>query len=404
MLTNEANDRLTRVGPGTPMGELLRRYWFPVATSAELDQDPVQAVKILGENLALYRTDEGKLGLVSQRCPHRGASLAYGIPEEEGLRCPYHGWRFDQTGQCNGMPAEPEDSTFKHRIRIPAYPVQELGGLVWGYLGPEPVPLLPRWDTLVREDLDREIGITDLPINFLQAMENSLDPVHLEYLHARYMNYVRKRQGKPATAAEKHHVRIAFDVFKYGITKRRLLEGQAEDVTDWTIGHPILFPTILSLGTAEAPRFEFRIPRDDTHTTVYSLFCSQRAPGAEPRAGVPIYPIPYAHPDGSLVVDTVLGQDMMAWVTQGDISDRSTERLGNSDKGIILYRSVLLDHLRMVERGEDPPGVIRDPAENASLQVHREAGAHYQRTFLAASGEDHLDQVRGKRPVPQSAR
>jgi 5,5'-dehydrodivanillate O-demethylase len=103
-------------------------------------------------------------------------------------------------------------------------------------------------------------------------------------------------------------------------------------------------------------------------------------------------------------VDTVLGQDMMAWVTQGEISDRSTERLGNSDKGIILYRSVLLDHLRLVERGEDPPGVIRDPAENATLRVHREAGAHYQGTYLAASGEDHLDQVRGKRPLPQPAR
>jgi 5,5'-dehydrodivanillate O-demethylase len=105
------------------MGELLRRYWHPVATSAQLRDEPVLAVTLLGENLALYRTDSGKLGLVSQRCPHRGASLAYGIPEEEGLRCPYHGWRFDQRGQCNEQPAEPPESTFKDRIKIPAYPV-----------------------------------------------------------------------------------------------------------------------------------------------------------------------------------------------------------------------------------------------------------------------------------------
>src|ERR671929_1223807 len=210
MLTKEENELLTRVGPGTPMGNLLRRYWHPVATSAQLKDEPVLAVTLLGENLALYRTDGGKLGLVSQRCPHRGASLAYGIPEEEGLRCPYHGWRFDQTGQCNQQPAEPTDSTFKDRIKIPAYPVQEMGGLIWAYLGPEPAPLLPRYDLFVRDDLEREIGITRLPCNWLQIMENSLDPVHLEYLHSVYMNYVLKRAGRPAPTVTRHHARIAF--------------------------------------------------------------------------------------------------------------------------------------------------------------------------------------------------
>ena len=142
MLSKEMNERLTRVGPGTPLGNLLRCYWYPIARTPELDVEPVLAVTLLGEHLALYRTDSGKLGLVAQRCAHRGASLAYGIPEEEGLRCPYHGWRYDHTGQCNEQPAEPADSTFKDRIRIPAYPVEELGGFVWAYLGPEPVPLL----------------------------------------------------------------------------------------------------------------------------------------------------------------------------------------------------------------------------------------------------------------------
>jgi 5,5'-dehydrodivanillate O-demethylase len=229
MLSKEMNERLTRVGPGTPLGNLLRRYWFPIARTPELVDEPVLAVTLLGENLALFRSDSGKLGLVAQRCPHRGASLAYGIPEEGGIRCAYHGWCFDRTGQCIDQPAEPADSTFKDRIQVPAYPVQELGGFVWAYLGPQPVPLLPRWDVLVRADLDRSIGVTHLPINFLQAMENSMDPIHFEWLHAVYGNYVNKRQGKPPSMTPRKHEQIAFDVFEYGIYKRR---PRATDVAD----------------------------------------------------------------------------------------------------------------------------------------------------------------------------
>ncbi len=226
MLSNELNERLTRVGHGTPLGNLLRRYWFPIARTPELDAEPVLAVTLLGENLALFRSDAGALGLVAQRCPHRGASLAYGIPEDDGLRCPYHGWKFARDGQCLEQPAEPGDSTLNARIRVPAYAVQELGGLVWAYLGPEPVPLLPRWDILVRDDLDRSIGVTHLPCNWLQIMENSMDPIHFEWLHAVYGNYVNKRQGKPAAMTPRKHERIAFDVFEFGIYKRRLLEGE----------------------------------------------------------------------------------------------------------------------------------------------------------------------------------
>ena len=248
MLTKEANERLTQVGLGTPMGALLRRYWYPIATLPELVTEPVLAVTVLGENLALYRTDGGDLGLVAQRCPHRGASLAYGIAEADGLRCAYHGWKFDGAGSCLEQPAEPAESAFKNRVRVPAYPVQEMGGLIWAYLGPPPVPLLPRYDLFVRDDLEREIGITRLPCNWLQIMENSLDPVHLEYLHSMYMNYVLKRQGKPPASQTKHHERIAFDVFEYGIVKRRLWVGDSEDSDEWQVGHPILFPNILSVG------------------------------------------------------------------------------------------------------------------------------------------------------------
>src|SRR5437868_9976638 len=160
VLSKEMNERLTQLGPGTPLGNLLRRYWYPIARTPELDEEPVLAVTLLGENLALYRTEKGELGLVSQRCPHRGASLAYGIPEQDGLRCPYHGWKFSPGGSCLEQPAESPDSTFRERITIPAYPVQEMGGLVWAYLGPEPVPVLPRYDLFVRDDVTREIGIS----------------------------------------------------------------------------------------------------------------------------------------------------------------------------------------------------------------------------------------------------
>src|SRR5919199_1606812 len=377
MLTKELNERLTRVGPGTPMGNLLRHYWYPIARTPELDEEPVLAVTLLGENLALYRTDSGKLGLVSQRCPHRGASLAYGIPEDEGLRCPYHGWRFDQTGQCNEQPAEPPDSTFKDRIKIPAYPVQELGGLVWAYLGPEPVPLLPRWDILVRDDLERSIGVTHLPINFLQAMENSMDPIHFEWLHAVYGNYVRKRQGKTPVMTPRKHEQIAFDVFDYGIYKRRLLEGEDPETSDdWTTGHPVLFPYILAVGDQGRPSLQIRVPVDDAHTLHYWYRTTVRAPGAPPQATVELWDEAYVHPNGRLVTETIPGQDMMAWVTQGPISDRTTERLGTSDRGIILYRSLLLEQIEKVERGEDPLGVIRDPAKNEPfIRLDREGTA-----------------------------
>jgi 5,5'-dehydrodivanillate O-demethylase oxygenase subunit len=375
VLTREANERLTQVGLGTPMGALLRRYWYPIATLPELLAEPVQAVTVLGENLALYRTEAGDMGLVAQRCPHRGASLAYGIPEADGLRCAYHGWKFDGGGTCLEQPAEPEDSTFKDRVRVPAYPVQEMGGLIWAYLGPTPAPLLPRYDLFVRDDLEREIGITRLPCNWLQIMENSLDPVHLEYLHSVYMNYVLKRQGKPPASQTKHHERIAFDLFEYGIVKRRLWVGDSEDSDEWQVGHPILFPNILSVGEGGRSQFQIRVPIDDTHTYHVWYRTKARDDGAplQDPASIPVLDYAYKHADGRLVVDTVSGQDMMVWVTQGPISDRTTERLGTSDKGVILYRGLLEEQMLKVERGEDPLAVVRDPARNTPMiDIRRE--------------------------------
>ena len=375
MLAKELNDRLTRVGPGMPLGNLLRRYWFPIARTPELDDEPVLAVTLLGENLALFRSDSGKLGLVAQRCPHRGASLAYGIPETDGLRCAYHGWKFNAQGTCLEQPAEPGDSTFKDRVHVPAYPVQEMGGLIWAYLGPTPAPLLPRFDLFVRDDLEREIGITRLPCNWLQIMENSLDPVHLEYLHSVYMNYVLKRQGRPPASQTKHHDRIAFDLFEYGIIKRRLWVGDSEDSDEWQVGHPILFPNILSVGEGGRSQFQIRTPIDDTHTYHVWYRTKARAGGAplQDPATIPVLDYAYKHENGRLVVDTVSGQDMMVWVTQGPISDRTTERLGTTDKGVIMYRALLEEQMLKVERGEEPMAVVRDPAKNTPMiEIRRE--------------------------------
>jgi 5,5'-dehydrodivanillate O-demethylase len=336
MLSKEANERLSQVGPGTPVGELLRRYWHPIATLGELLREPVLAVKLLGENLALYRTEAGELGLVSERCPHRGASLAYGIPEEDGLRCPYHGWKFSGTGHCLEQPAEPDDSTFKHRISIPAYPVQELGGLLFAYLGPEPVPLLPHWDVLVRDDLVRDVAYAHLPCNWLQIQENSLDPHHVDYLHNKLTNYVLKRQGKPPARTERRTAKIAFQMFEWGISKRRLWEGQNEDNSqEWNVGHPMVFLNMALIGDQppEGPNFQWRVPVDDEHTLYVWCNSRPREQNEPPQvsADVPAWDNAFQQDNGRLIIETISGQDMMAWVTQGALTDRTTERLGVSD-------------------------------------------------------------------------
>jgi 5,5'-dehydrodivanillate O-demethylase len=246
MLTVEENERLSRVGPGSPMGTMLRRYWHPIATVPDLEREEVLPVRVLGEDLVLYKTTAGQYGLIQQRCPHRSASLAYGIPDEEGIRCPYHGWYYSPEGRCIEQPyddVENPDALFRDKIHVDAYPVETLGGLVFAYMGPpEKKPLLPRWEFFVQGG-PKTVGITHLPCNWLQCMENSLDPVHVEWLHANLMNYVNKRRGLPPVSLTPRHKRIAFDVFEYGIYKRRLLEGDDPETSpDWLIGHPILFP------------------------------------------------------------------------------------------------------------------------------------------------------------------
>lgn len=376
MLSQEQNDTLTKVGLGTPMGTLLRRYWFPIAASSELQNKPTKKIKLLGEDLVLYRDKSGDLGLIQERCPHRGVSLEYGIPECGGIRCQYHGWMFDHKGSCLEQPNEPADSTFKNRIHIKAYKAEELGGLIFAYLGPEPAPLLPRYDLFIREDVIRTIGYAVIPCNWLQIMENSLDPVHLEWLHGRYFEHVFEQQGKPVETwpISKHHVKIGFDLFEHGIIKRRVLEGQTEDCEDWRVGHPVVFPNMLRVGDHGAHSFQIRVPMDDTHTYHIWYTCFVPGPNIEIPKDYPItlYECPLQDENGQYITDYIDGQDMMAWVTQGDIADRTTEHLGTSDKGIIMYRRLLMEELRKVENGQDPMCVVRDPAKNECIELPQE--------------------------------
>ncbi len=394
MLTLEQNDRLTRVGPGTPCGNLMRRYWHPVAAVTQMKDKFTKKVRLLGEDLILYKDLSGTYGLVDNFCPHRRMSMIYGVPEEQGLRCAYHGWLFDEAGRCLEQPyeeAEDPDGRFREKVCIKAYPVQEMAGLLFAYLGPRPAPLLPRWDVYTMEGMVRDMGYAVLPCNWLQCQENSLDPVHLEWLHVRFANYVLDRMGRPDVRI-KHvrHARIGFDEFEYGIVKRRIVEGGSEDHTSWKDGHPIVFPNMLRQGGSgdgepgigpNGPTFQIRVPIDDTHTGHWWVNSYPRQAGeAEQRSeDVPLYFPKVVDLDAEeqpvwAELDTNSAQDPAAWISQGDISDRSLENLGRSDKGIILFRKMLEDNIRIVERGGDPLNVFRDPEKNQYLWMRTERG------------------------------
>jgi 5,5'-dehydrodivanillate O-demethylase len=390
MISQEQNDILTQVGPGTPMGNLMRQYWFPVAATTELDKNATKKVRLLSEDLVLYKDKSGNLGLIQEKCPHRGVSLLYGIPEENGLRCQYHGWCFDKQGQCTEQPNEPENSTFKDRIKISAYKVQEMGGLIFAYMGPEPAPLLPRYDGFVAENAVRVIGHAVLPVNWLQVMENSMDPVHTEWLHGHFHEYKLEQAGQDKNDAfQRKHLKINFDLFEHGLIKRRLLQGQSEDSDDWKVGHPVVFPCMLAVGSGGLGTYAFqiRVPIDDHHT--WHVWYNAYVPG--PNVEIPenlktpsFYEVPYRDANGEFLMDYIDGQDIMCWITQGAISDRTGERLGTTDKGIILYRQVLKEQIEKVNRGEDPLAVMRDPAKNQMIELPLERHKHHFSSGFAA--------------------
>ncbi len=373
MLTSTASDRLTRVGPGTPMGELFRRYWQPVATGADLASDPVKQVTILGETLVLFRDRRGRLGLIGERCPHRGTPMVFGIPEAEGLRCAYHGWLFDETGRCLEKPDRrtPEARQGDAVPTLAAYPVQELGGLIWAYLGPSPAPLLPRWEVLVQEDGLRSIGSAIISCNWLQCMENGLDEGHVEWLHGYFGNYMLERQGRPDLQYPVRPLKpFAFERFAYGLLQRH---AGTDDPPA-----PTIFPNITASG-----RWLFRVPIDDTHTwaIIYRVHRVPRGVDAPTQEVVPVYevPLPGIDANGHVAwdyMDVGGAQDLLMWFARGPIADRSAEELDPEvDAGVILHRELLEENIQRVERGEDPIGVFRDPAQNVRIRLPGQAPA-----------------------------
>jgi 5,5'-dehydrodivanillate O-demethylase oxygenase subunit len=337
----------------------------------------VKKVRILAEDLVLFRDRSGTLGLIAERCPHRRVSLSIAVPEEHGLRCGYHGWCFDEVGNCLDQPSEPEGSTFKDRVHTTAYPVQELGGLIFAYLGPAPAPPLPRYEFLVWDNVIRHMGITELPCNWLQSIENAVDPTHVEWLHGRFMEYFWERIGKPLEVPyfRRRIKKFGFDRFPLGIMKRRLMEGEPEDAPGWIYGHnPLYFPTM----SVAAYAYQYRVPIDDTHTYYIQYGVHRTGLPVAPQHSVPAFDITLPDDYADEMMAVLLVQDFAAWASQGEIADRENEHLGQSDVGVIMLRQLLSEEIDRVERGEDPMGVFRDVAADGVIPLPRD-GDHPDR-------------------------
>jgi 5,5'-dehydrodivanillate O-demethylase oxygenase subunit len=367
MLDRAKNELFTRVGRGTPMGELLRRYWMPIAGVSEFEKQTIKPMRLMGEDLTLYKDMSGNFGLVGRHCPHRCADMSYGFVEQTGLRCNYHGWLFDRDGRCLEQPyedvAHPE-ARYRDKIRITAYPVATLAGLIWAYLGPEPAPLVPNWEPFTWKNGFVQIVFAEVPCSWFQCQENSVDPLHFEWMH---MNWSMRLADKGGPYSPRH-LKLAFDEFDYGIVYRRIREGMSEDDPMWKVGRVCLWPNALFTGD----HFEWRVPVDDENTLSVT-WCFSRVPrDREPYAQrrIPAWSGPVRDAETGRWISThVMNQDFIAWMGQGVIADRTQEHLGTSDAGIIMMRQMFLKDIDTIARGDDPKATIRDPATNRSVAL-----------------------------------
>ena len=380
MLDQAKNQLFTQVGPGTPMGNLLRRYWMPIGAVSEFDdfvesrttlenavRSSVRPVRLLGEDLTLYKDLGGNYGLVDRHCPHRRADMSYGFVEQCGLRCNYHGWLFDHEGRCTAQPyedvAQPE-ARFKDKVGIKAYPVEAKAGLLWAYLGPRPAPLVPNWEPFTWRNGFVQIVFADVPCNWFQCQENSIDPVHFEWMH---MNWSVRLDGRLGPYSPRH-LRLEFEEFEYGMVYRRLREGMSENDPMWTVGRTCLWPNMLFTGN----HFEWRVPVDDENT--FSVTWSfervprEREPYVQER--IPAWKGPVHDPETGRWISThIMNQDFIAWVGQGRIADRTQEHLGPSDKGILMQRARFLADIAAIAEGRDPKATIRDLEVNRCIKL-----------------------------------
>ena len=372
MLSEAQNARFTQVGPGTPMGELLRRYWHPVAAIGELDDKPIKAVRLMGEDLVLFRSENGTYGLIDRQCPHRRADMLYGIVEEDGIRCSYHGWCFNEKGRCIDQPFEDIVSgrtTFRDKIKITAYKIEAKAGMLWAYMGPEPAPLVPNWEPFTWENGFTQVVLADIPCNWFQCQENSCDPVHFEWMHR---NWTSRLSGNGEYGPT--HLELNFTEFEFGHTYHRVREDTDKSSEHWTVGATALWPNGFFLGD----HIEWRVPVDDENTLsiiwMFHRIPTEKEPYNQKR--VPWWKGPIKDENGTWITSHVMNQDIVAWTGQGTISDRTKEHLGKSDRGIIMMRRSFEENMKLVEAGEgDPKGLMRDEARNSCIEMpikHRE--------------------------------
>jgi phthalate 4,5-dioxygenase len=390
MISAEQNDLMTRIGPGTAAGALLRHYWQPAALVDELPaKRPLKPLQLLGEELVLFRDERGRYGLVERACAHRGADLAYGRLENGGLRCAFHGWLYDAEGRCLETPAEPEGSRICEQVRQRAYPVVEKSGILFAYLGAGEPPAFPDFDCFIAP-LSHTFAFKGLwDCNWLQALEVGIDPAHASWLHrffededpaAAYGRQFRSASADselPMTRVLREFARpeIGVERTEYGmrlLTLRRVSEALTHvRVTN------VLFPQAFVIPmSAEMTISQWHVPIDDTSCYWYAIFTSFGAPVDKDtmRAQrLKTYPAPDYRPvvgranrwgfdaaEQRAQTFTGMGfdiniHDQWACESQGPIADRTREHLGSTDKGIVLYRRLLVDAIRKCQAGERVP-------------------------------------------------
>lgn len=402
MLADE-NEKMTRTGPGTPAGAWMRSYWQPVALTEELEGPrPVVAVRLLGEDLVLFRDESGSLGLVDRRCAHRGADLSLGRLEDGGLRCYFHGWLFDGAGRCRETPAEPVGSTLASRVTLTSYPVRECNGVVWAYLGQGEPPNLPALDCFLAPAKYTFAFKGYLDCNWLQALEVGIDPAHASYLHrfeqdddtgdayGKQFRNVSLGTDLPMTRILREYGRpeILNARTEYGqrIVALRRIDGEGRDgsATHVRITHQV-FPHGITIPLSAAMSItQWHVPIDDTSCYWYAMFTSldqpvdRRTMREQRLEGItlPDYK-PVRNRANQYLFDpeeqktstyTGLGQDInvhdqMAVEGQGLIHDRTREHLSRSDKAIVTYRRMVLAAIDAVAAGESPELLLKDTAD-----------------------------------------
>jgi phenylpropionate dioxygenase-like ring-hydroxylating dioxygenase large terminal subunit len=393
MMTTEQNALMTRGGPGSPAGKLLRMYWQPAALVEELQGPrPVKAIRLLGEDLVLFRSPPGQHALIQRHCPHRSADLAYARLEPDGLRCLFHGWLFDPRGQCLGMPAEPAASTLCREVRARSYPVIERSGILFAYLGENAPPAFPDFDCFVAPESHIFAFKGLIECNWLQALEVGIDPAHASFLHrffededpsASYGRQFRAASADsdmPMTRLLREFERPSIDVERTGFGLRIFALRELNQGSTHIRVTNLLFPQAFTIPlSSEMTITQWHVPVDDESCYWYAIFTSFGQPvnKIEMRnQRLELYELPeyrprinrsngYGFNPAEQQSRTYSGMgfdinvhDQWAVESQGRIHDRTREYLASSDKAIVAYRRLLLRAIEQAGRGERPLMVL----------------------------------------------